>query len=270
MTNENRSSAANGETETTRKATANENAENKNSNRNRAANDKAEMDITETKKATTNGKPATHSPWPARGGRDLLGSSPPTNKKTETHITENKNVSTNKNTEKEVTKNSRPAEGQPGSRINSPQELARVWKAFLDAKFSQTDLERARAEFESLPAAEGEDGNLTREEFNQAVRQMKKGKATGKDNIPAEVWQSSTVAQDALFEFIQRVWSKEHVPANLTVCIFVMIFKRKGALTQRLLQIQASVGGFWGKTPHLGHMWTQRTIFEIYVLKCEI
>ena len=116
-----------------------------------------------------------------------------------------------------------------GSRISSPEELAHVWKAFLDTKFSQTDLERARADFEALPEGNDEDSELTREEFNEAVRQMKKGKATGMDDIPAEVWQSSSVAQDALFEFITKVWSKEQVPANLAVCIFVMIFKRKGS-----------------------------------------
>ena len=35
------------------------------------------------------------------------------------------------------------------------------------------------------------------------------------------------MAQDALFEFISKVCRKEHVPANLAVCIFVMIYKRK-------------------------------------------
>ena len=32
-----------------------------------------------------------------------------------------------------------------------------------------------------------------------------------------------------LYEFIAQVWSKEHVPVNLAVCIFVMIYKRKGS-----------------------------------------
>ena len=42
-------------------------------------------------------------------------------------------------------------DGQVGSRISSPQELTHVWQEFLDQKFSPTDLEQARAEFESLP-----------------------------------------------------------------------------------------------------------------------
>ena len=104
-----------------------------------------------------------------------------------------------------------------------------MWKTFLETKFSQTDLERARADYDALPESADDDSELTREEFNQAVKQMKKGKTTGMDGVPAEVWQSSSVAQDALFEFISKVWRKEHVPANLAVCIFVMIFKRKGS-----------------------------------------
>ena len=105
-------SAANGETETTRNATVNENAESETSNMTWTVNDKAEMDVIETKNETTNenaGKPTTHSPWPTRDDHDLLGSSPATNKIAETPITENKNANNNKNAGKEATKNSRTA-----------------------------------------------------------------------------------------------------------------------------------------------------------------
>ena len=37
------------------------------------------------------------------------------------------------------------------------------------------------------------------------------------------------MAQEELFKFIQQVWRKEYVTTNLAVCIFVMIFKRKGS-----------------------------------------
>ena len=58
---------------------------------------------------------------------------------------------------------------------------------------------------------------------------MKNGKAPGMDEIPAEVWKNSKVAKEALFEFLQKVWSKEEVPPNLVVCVFVMIYKNKGS-----------------------------------------
>ena len=57
---------------------------------------------------------------------------------------------------------------------------------------------------------------LTKKEFEDVVQRMRKAKATGPDNIPAEVWQNSKVAQEALFEFLQQVWKKEQVPEELT------------------------------------------------------
>ena len=58
---------------------------------------------------------------------------------------------------------------------------------------------------------------------------MKNSKAPGADMIPAEVWKNSTVAKEALFEFLSAVWNKEEVPQNLAVCVFVLIYKQKGS-----------------------------------------
>lgn len=112
-------------------------------------------------------------------------------------------------------------------RIDGPEELAQVWHEFLEKKFSKTELERLRTEFELLPDT-GEQGALTREEFETALKSLKNGKAPGADSIPAEVWKNSKVASDALFEFLREVWNKEEVPDNLIVCVFVMIYKNKG------------------------------------------
>ena len=67
---------------------------------------------------------------------------------------------------------------------------------------------------------------MERKEFEEAVRHMKKGKATGSDGIPAEVFQNSSVAKDVLFEFLREVWKKEKVPPELAVGIFVMLYKK--------------------------------------------
>ena len=61
------------------------------------------------------------------------------------------------------------------------------------------------------------------------MKSMKNGKASGADQIPAEVWARSKTAKDILFEFLQQIWRKEEVPENLAVCIFVMIYKNKGS-----------------------------------------
>ena len=92
-------------------------------------------------------------------------------------------------------------------RINSPEELGEVWQDFLGKKFSATELEALRKEFEELPECQGRD-QLTREEFDAAVKAMKNNKATGQDGIPAEVWKHSKVAKDELFTFLQQVWCK--------------------------------------------------------------
>ena len=114
---------------------------------------------------------------------------------------------------------------EKGTRINEPEELATVWKKFLAKKFSQTELEKVRDEFENLPENEGV-GELEREEFERAVRHMKNGKACGSDGIPAEVYKHSAVAKEALFEFLKKVWKKEYVPPELAVGVFVMLYKK--------------------------------------------
>ena len=32
-----------------------------------------------------------------------------------------------------------------------------------------------------------------------------------------------------LYKFLEKIWSKEKVPPNLVVCVFVMIYKNKGS-----------------------------------------
>jgi len=44
-----------------------------------------------------------------------------------------------------------PTLNSQGGRIDNPEELASVWKQFLEKKFSPTELEKLRDEFEELP-----------------------------------------------------------------------------------------------------------------------
>ena len=89
-------------------------------------------------------------------------------------------------------------------------------------------MERLRAEFEALPNSK-DDKEITREEFEEAVSNMKNCKAPGADMIPVEVWKNSAVTKESLFEFLSAVWNKEVVPQNLAVCVFVLIYKQKGS-----------------------------------------
>ena len=78
-----------------------------------------------------------------------------------------------------------------------------------------------RSALEKLPESSDEKDEIKREEFDNAVNNMKKSKTPGADGIPAEVWQNSAVAREQLLQFLQKVWNKEAVPANLALCLFI-------------------------------------------------
>ena len=40
--------------------------------------------------------------------------------------------------------------------------------------------------------------------------------------IPAEVWQNSKIANELLFRFLKKIWSKEEVPPELVVGIWYL------------------------------------------------
>ena len=79
----------------------------------------------------------------------------------------------------------------------------------------QIALEKIRAEHDDLPDRAGNEGELNRAEYDEAVKKMKKCKATGIDGIPAEVWQNSKIANEMLFRFLKKIWAKEEVPPEL-------------------------------------------------------
>ena len=132
-------------------------------------------------------------------------------------------------------KSKNPPSAQPtkkdngqGDMIQSSEEMGELWSQFLAGKFKATELEASRQKWESLGPPQKED-SLTFEEFQRAIKHMKKGKATGPDSIPAEVWKGSTLASNELFFFLRHVWDQECIPKTLVLCIFVMLYKRKGS-----------------------------------------
>ena len=51
----------------------------------------------------------------------------------------------------------------------------------------------------------------------------------GQDGIPIEIYKTSTPAFNLLHDLLVRVWREEHVPTDLGIAIFKMIYKRKGS-----------------------------------------
>ena len=120
-----------------------------------------------------------------------------------------------------------PTRNAQGETIDGPDELGELWRNFLSGKFSATELEAARAEYEDLGDTDmTEEDQMTIMEYLDAVDRMKKGKAVGPDGVPAEVYKNSELARSELFFFLQQVWKHECVPKNLVLCMFVMIHKK--------------------------------------------
>ena len=90
-------------------------------------------------------------------------------------------------------------------------------------------MEQAREFVDIGPNTLDEADDLTVAEFMDAVAKMKNGKATGPDGVPAEVFKGSTLTKHELFFFLRQVWRHECVPKNLVLCMFIMIYKRKGS-----------------------------------------
>ena len=118
---------------------------------------------------------------------------------------------------------------EQGNPIQSPQEIVGVWERFLEGKFQSVDAEVSRPPLEPLPETRNEDDELQRSEFEDALKRLKKAKATGPDEIPIEVYKRCPELKEELFKFIKYVWDNEAIPENLGVAKFVMLYKHKGS-----------------------------------------
>lgn len=76
---------------------------------------------------------------------------------------------------------------------------------------------------------------LSRSEFDAAIKKLKLSKATGPDGIPGEVFKACPQITNELYEIINYIWRHESVPANLVSGRFVMLWKRKGSSNERSL-----------------------------------
>ena len=52
------------------------------------------------------------------------------------------------------------------------------------------------------------------------MKALARYKAVGKDGIPIEVFDASTVAQAKLFDFVKDCWAEEDVPSDAVIGVF--------------------------------------------------
>ena len=119
-----------------------------------------------------------------------------------------------------------PSKTKQGELILGHEELAEMWRDFLEGKFKETDAEKNDRHYDDIGAQIDEDP-LTKDAFLKAVARLKNGKACGPDGIPGEVFKNCDAASTALFQLLCRMWELEYVPEELVRAAFVMIYKKE-------------------------------------------
>ncbi len=70
---------------------------------------------------------------------------------------------------------------------------------------------------------------ITSEEIEMALRNMKNGKAAGPDNLPVKVWKSlGRTGVNFLKEALNKITDEENIPDIWRKSILIPIFKNKG------------------------------------------
>ena len=121
-----------------------------------------------------------------------------------------------------------PAKDKKGDLILDQARMAEVWQQFLEKKFSATEAEAERDEYEELGPQLVADP-LTEQAFVRALQRMKKGKACGPDGIPGEVFYNCESAARELYNLLKIVWEREYVPPEMVRAAFIMLYKNKGS-----------------------------------------
>ena len=122
-----------------------------------------------------------------------------------------------------------PTVDKNGELILDQEKLAKVWCEFLEEKFKATDAEAERDPYEELGPQLVAD-SLTEQAFVRALKKLKKGKACGPDEIPAEVWLNCEAAARELYQLLKIIWAREYIPPELVRASFIMLYKNKGSV----------------------------------------
>ena len=96
----------------------------------------------------------------------------------------------------------------------------------MQNKFKPTEAEHGRPDMEELPKTTDP---ISKKEFDNAVKKLSKGKATGPDGVPVEVFKACPIIKDELFNLLQFMWNEEVVPTSFATARFRMLFKGKGS-----------------------------------------
>jgi len=90
-------------------------------------------------------------------------------------------------------------------------------------------VENPREERTVEPGPETQVDGITRGEVEAALKKMKRGKATGPDDIPVEAWRVlGYTGVDVLLKVLTRILEQEKIPAEWRDSVLIPIFENKG------------------------------------------
>ena len=93
---------------------------------------------------------------------------------------------------------------------------------------------------------------ISRNEDKVAISRMKKGKATGMDGIPVEVWKClGEEGIDMLWDLMQGIYEQETIPTEWRDSVIIPIYKEKGDIQDcgnyRGIKLMSHTMKIWGR-----------------------
>ena len=120
-----------------------------------------------------------------------------------------------------------PSVDNNGNIITSTDEQLEAWAVFLEEKFSARSGEQTTNLEQEQDEETNEVPEPTRQEIESCIKTLKKGKATGPDDIPIEQYKASETATTELLYLIQSIWREEVMPEDFVLAEMMMHYKKK-------------------------------------------
>ena len=122
-----------------------------------------------------------------------------------------------------------PTVDKEGNDLRTAELLAEAWAGFAEEKFACTKEENIR-EWGPLGNAQERVKDVPSDaDLMICLKALKKRKASGKDEVPIEVYQQVEGARTDLFHLVRLCWGREVIPESVAEGCFIALFKNKGS-----------------------------------------
>lgn len=117
----------------------------------------------------------------------------------------------------ETKKKSQGIQNESGQFLYEEKEIAKRWKTYIEKLYGDNDMDENTLENENQLDDNNIGENITLEEFEKALKEMKNKKAPGLDDIQAELLKScGEKANDILYHLINNIYKTGMVPSDFT------------------------------------------------------